>query len=229
VVKIIHFININMTLVVIFMILEKSLFVSSVLKNKTFKLPHPFLTFLWLSPFEEGLALYLNKSELPSPKDNLYQLWLILAYWFWRRFLKIFSVFSLFRYYLPLERGYLLPLNNLESPLLKHDLCQVWLKLAQCFWWKFLNDPIPFLHFCDYLPMKRTWPFIWTNLNSLHPRIICTEFDWIWPAGFEEEDFKKFSVYFYSFAIISPWRRAIPFLWTNLNPLHPRMFCAKSG
>jgi hypothetical protein len=33
VVKIIHFININMTLVVIFMILEKSLFVSSVLKE----------------------------------------------------------------------------------------------------------------------------------------------------------------------------------------------------
>jgi hypothetical protein len=35
-------------------------------------------------------------------------------------------------------------------------------------------------------------------------------------------------MYFYSFAIISPWRRAIPFIWTNLNPLHPRMICAKS-
>jgi hypothetical protein len=35
-------------------------------------------------------------------------------------------------------------------------------------------------------------------------------------------------MYFYSFTIISPWRRAIPFLWTNLNPLHPRMICAKS-
>jgi hypothetical protein len=63
-------------------------------------------------------------------------------------------------------------------------------------------------------PLKRTWPFIWTNLNSLHPRIMCTKFDWIWLAGSEEEDFKKFSMYFYSFAIISPWRRAIPFLWT---------------
>jgi hypothetical protein len=64
-------------------------------------------------------------------------------------------------------------------------------------------------------PLNRTWPFICTNLNSLHPRIICTKFDWIWPAGSEEEDLKKFSVYFYSFAIISPWRRAIPFIWTN--------------
>jgi hypothetical protein len=26
-----------------------------------------------------------------------------------------------------------------------------------------------------------------------------------------EEDFKKISVYFYSFAVISPWRKAIPF------------------
>jgi hypothetical protein len=60
-------------------------------------------------------------------------------------------------------------------------------------------------------------PFIWTNLNSLHPRIICTKFDWIWPAG-SAEDFKKISVYFYSFAIISPWRGTIPFVWTNLNP-----------
>jgi hypothetical protein len=38
-----------------------------------------------------------------------------------------------------------------------------------------------------------------------------------------------FSVYFNSFAIISPWRRAILFVWTNLNPLTPRMISAKSA
>jgi hypothetical protein len=43
------------------------------------------------------------------------------------------------------------------------------------------------------------------------------------------EDFKKFSVYFYSFAIVSPWRRAIPFISINLNSLPQRMICAKSG
>jgi hypothetical protein len=51
----------------------------------------------------------LNKLEFPSPKDNLYQVWLILACWFWRRFfkfLKLFSVFLLFCYYLPMENGY---------------------------------------------------------------------------------------------------------------------------
>jgi hypothetical protein len=37
-------------------------------------------------------------------------------------------------------------------------------------------------------PMKKTWPIIWTNLNSLHPRIICTKFDWIWPASSGEEN-----------------------------------------
>jgi hypothetical protein len=66
-------------------------------------------------------------------------------------------------------------------------------------------------------------------LNSLHPKIICTKFDSIWPAGSEEEDFKKNSVYVYSFAIISPWRRAIPFLSINLNPLGTRIICDKSG
>jgi hypothetical protein len=93
--------------------------------------PIPFLHFCDYLTFEEGLALYLNKLEFPSPKDNLYQVWFNLACWFWRRrFLKNFSAFSLFSYYLPLERGYPLSLNKLKSPLAKDDLCQVWLKLA---------------------------------------------------------------------------------------------------
>jgi hypothetical protein len=100
-----------------------------------------FLHFCDYLRFEEGLALYLNKLEFSSPKDNLYQVWLILSCWFWRRFLKIFSVFLLFRYYLPLEKGYPLPLNKLESPSPKDNLCQVWLNLVYWFWRRFLNDP----------------------------------------------------------------------------------------
>jgi hypothetical protein len=54
-----------------------------------------------------------------------------------------------------LEKGYPLPLNKFESPLPKDDLCQVQLKLAQWFWRRrVLNVPIPFLHFCDYLPLE---------------------------------------------------------------------------
>jgi hypothetical protein len=68
-------------------------------------------------PFEENLALYLNNLESPLLKDDLNQVWLKLACWFWRRiFLKIFSVFLLFCYYLPLEKGNPLHINNLESP-----------------------------------------------------------------------------------------------------------------
>jgi hypothetical protein len=47
-----------------------------------------------------------------------------------RKFLKILSVFLLFRYYIPLVKGILLHLNNLESSLPNGDLCQAWLKLA---------------------------------------------------------------------------------------------------
>jgi hypothetical protein len=97
--------------------------------------PTPFFHFCDYLPFEEDLALYLNNLESPLPKDDLYQVWLKLACWFWRRrFLKIFSVFLLFCYYLPLEKDNPLHFNNLESPPPKDDLCQVWLKLAQWFW-----------------------------------------------------------------------------------------------
>jgi hypothetical protein len=38
-------------------------------------------------------------------------------------------------------------------------LCQVWLKLVHWFWRrKFLNDPTPFLHFCDYPLWKGLGP-----------------------------------------------------------------------
>jgi hypothetical protein len=82
----------------------------------------------------------LYNSEFPLPKDDLYQLWLKLASWFWRRrFLIFFREFLLFCYYLPLGKGVVLDLYNFESPLPKDDLCQLWLKLALRFWrrsWK---------------------------------------------------------------------------------------------
>ena len=86
------------------------------------------------------MVLHLKKHESPSPKDALCQVWLKLAQWFWRRgLLNVVNVFSLFRYYLPLEKGKALYLNKLESRLPKDALCKVWLKLAQWFWrrrWK---------------------------------------------------------------------------------------------
>ena len=84
-----------------------------------------------------------------------------------------------------------------------------------------------FHYFVIISPWKRAGPFIWTNLNPPFPRMFCAKFGWNWPSGSGEEDFLISSMYFYYFVIISPWKRAGPFIWTNLNPLHPRMLCAK--
>jgi hypothetical protein len=50
-----------------------------------------------------------------------------------KKIFKKFSVFLLFSYYLPFERGYPFHLKTLESSPSKDDLCQVWLTLAQRF------------------------------------------------------------------------------------------------
>jgi hypothetical protein len=67
-------------------------------------------------PFEEDLALYLNKLEFPSPKDNLHYVRLKLAKWFWRIRFFLISIILLVCYYLPFEKGVPLHLNKLESP-----------------------------------------------------------------------------------------------------------------
>ena len=33
----------------------------------------------------------------------------------------------------------------------------------------------------------QAWPFIWTNLNSLHPKMLCAKFGSNWPTGSGEE------------------------------------------
>ena len=94
-------------------------------------------------------------------KDASCQVWLKLAHWFWIEDFLILSMFSLFRNYLPLEKGRALHLNKLKSPSSKVALCQVWLKLAQWFlrrrFYNFINV---FSLFRNYLPFEQTWnPF----------------------------------------------------------------------
>ena len=112
--------------------------------------------------YENLLVLHLNKLESPSPKDVLCQDWLKLAQWFWRRvfwfFLSIY--FSLFRNYLPLEKGGAILLNKHESPSPKDLFCQVWLKLAYWFWGRgFLNFVNLFSLFRNYFPLEGAGPF----------------------------------------------------------------------
>jgi hypothetical protein len=56
-----------------------------VLENKIFKNFQCIFTLLLLSPLGEGDPLHLNTLETPLPKDDLCQIWLKLAHWFWRR------------------------------------------------------------------------------------------------------------------------------------------------
>ena len=93
----------------------------------------------------------------------------------------------------------------------------------------FLILSMYFHYFIIISPWKRAGPFIWTKLNPLHPRMLCAKFSWNWLSGPGEKDFIILSMYFHYFVIISPWKRAGPFIWTNLNSLHPRMLCAKFG
>ena len=87
-----------------------------------------------------------------------------------------------------------------------------------------------YFHYFEIIsPWERAGPFLWTNLNPLHPRMLCAKFGWNKLSGSGEEDFLITSMYFRYFVIISPSKRAGPFLWTNLNSLHPRMFCANFG
>ena len=77
--------------------------------------------------------------------------------------------------------------------------------------------------------MRINWFFIWRNMNPYHPRILVPRLVEIGSVVLEKRIFLISSLYFRYFVIISPWKRAGPVIWTNLNRLHPRMLCAKFG
>ena len=72
------------------------------------------------------------------------------------------------------------------------------------------------------------WCFFLTNLSFLHPRMFCSNFGLNWPSG-SGEDFLISLMRFRCFVIISPWKRAWPFICRNLTTLYPKMVCAKFG
>ena len=86
-----------------------------------------------------------------------------------------------------------------------------------------------FSPFRNYLPFERRGALYLNKIESPHPRMLCAKFGWNWFNGSGEKDFLISSIYFCYFKIFPPWKRAGPFFWTNLNPLHPWMLCAKFG
>ena len=128
-------------------------------------------------------------------------------------------------HYLLYENLMVLHLNKLETPSPKNALCKVWFKLAQWFWRRrfLFNSSVYFRYFTIISPMKRAEPFIWTNLNSLHPRMPCAKLVEISPAVLE----KIFR--FCQCIIIYPRKKVESFIWTNLSPYHSRMLWANFG
>ena len=78
--------------------------------------------------------LWKREMSFTLCQEGFTQISTFLAQWFLRRrFFNDPTLFLPFLDYLPLGGGEALHLNNLECPLPKDALCQVWLKLAQWF------------------------------------------------------------------------------------------------
>ena len=83
------------------------------------------------------------------------------------------------------------------------------------------------LLFHNYLPLEKGGPFIeqtWLPFTKgcFVPSLVETG-----SVVPEKTFFLIWSMYFRFFIIISPWKKGGPFIWINLNPLHPGMLCAK--
>jgi hypothetical protein len=123
-------------------------------------------------PFEENLTLYVKRTLIPFNQGqfmpSLVEIGLLVLE---KMFFFIFQCILTLLLLSPLKKGYPLRWNKLKSPSPKNDLRQVWLKLAQWFWKRrFLINPTPILHFCDYLPFEEYLALYVTKLEFLSPK-----------------------------------------------------------
>ena len=128
-----------------------------------------------LSPLEEGCGSLFVKIWIPSTQGylvpNLVEIGPVVLK---REFLNIFNIILIFRFYLPFEKDGAFHLNKLQFPSPKDALCQVWLKLAQCFWrGRFFNIFNIILHFRYHFPLEKGKALHLNKLESLHPRMLC--------------------------------------------------------
>ena len=89
----------------------------------------------------------------------------------------------------PLKRTWIF-IWTILNPLYPSIICaRVWSKISQWFWRRFLNDPTPFLNFCDYLPFEKDlalylnkleFPLPKDNLSLVWLNSAC----WFWRRNF---------------------------------------------
>ena len=70
--------------------------------------------------------------------------------------------------------------------------------------------------------------FFYIDLNPHQPNMLCANFGWIGPVVVEKI-FRFHQCIFGIMVIMSSWKGAGSFTWTNLNSFYPRMLCAKFG
>ena len=135
--------------------------------------------------------------------------------------LNFVNIFSLFRNYLPLGEGWIRITQGCFVPSLDEISTVVLEKQI------FLNCVNVFLLFPNHLPLEKGMAFHWNKLESpftqeyFVPSMVETG-----PVPLE----KILSLmYFRYLVIVCAWKRTGPFIWTNLNLLHPRMLCTKFG
>ena len=181
-----------------------------------------YFNILLISSIREtwGVALQLNKLESPSFKDALCQDWMKLARGSRKGFLNFVNIcFHYFVIISPWKIAWPFIWKNL-IPLHRRILCAKF----KCHW---LSGSGEEDLMCALFVISSCMALYLNKLNPLFPRMHCAKSDWNWLSGSGEEDFQISSMYFRYFATISPWKGTGLFIFTTLNPLHPRMLCAK--
>ena len=144
-----------------------------------------------------------------------------------RRFLSVNNVFSLLRGVAPY-------FYKLEFPLPKDVLCQIWLKLAQWFQRRrFLNVDNLFSLFHYHLPLGKSVTFHLNKSKSpscLHPsftpslvKIGSNGLKWVWRR------IQNVNIFYIIYCYYLPLVKGLSLICVYLNPLYPKMLCAKFG
>jgi hypothetical protein len=148
-----------------------------------------------------------------------------LACWFWRFFKKNFCIFLLFHYYLPLERDNPIHLNKLKFPPPKDDFLPSLVTIGQVVLEEkiFLITASHSYIFVIISTLKRTWPYIYTDLNFLPPKDSLYKV-WMNLACWFWRFYKNFSVFLF-FCYYLPLEKGYPLLLNKLDTLQTRMIC----
>ena len=159
-----------------------------------FKFVNVFSQFCNYLPLEKGVAHHLKNLKPLHPRILCPKL-----HWNWLSGSGEEDFFNLSMYIaIPhlssLGKGHGPSFEKLEFPTPKDDLPLIWLKLDQWFWRsRFFKFSIYFRNFAIISPLIRAKPFIWTNLNPFHLRMLMPSMVEIGPLVLEK--MKMWKVY----------------------------------